>query len=182
MRVFVAIDLPEPVTAELEALQNGLLTGRPVPVENLHLTLSFLGDQPVEAVEVAHEALSTVRAAAFRMRLRGLGSFGKRTPQVIFADVEKCDELLDLERRIARALRHADVEFQKRRFRPHVTVARLPNSLSPFEVDQVRDDLAANATFVGSPFDVAQFHLYRSHLTAKAARHEDLASYDLLRA
>ena len=31
MRVFVAIDLPEHVEAELEALQNGFRTGRSVP-------------------------------------------------------------------------------------------------------------------------------------------------------
>jgi 2'-5' RNA ligase len=45
MRVFVAIDLPDEVRRELETLQNALPVGRPVPAENLHLTLSFLGDQ-----------------------------------------------------------------------------------------------------------------------------------------
>ena len=77
-------------------------------------------------------------------------------------------------------LRQAGVTFQKRRFRPHVTIARLPKTLSPFELEEVRDDLAGNAVFRGSRFDVTSFQLYQSVLTSKSALHEELASYDLV--
>lgn len=179
MRVFVAIDLPDHVRAEIETLQSALPTGRRVPAENLHLTLNFLGEQTEDAIEEAHQALSTVNAPAFDLQLASVGSFGTRSPQVIFAEVSQCPDLLELETRTTRSLRTSGLEFQKRRFRPHVTIARLPKFLSAFELDRVRDCLAEHAAFRGSQFRVTGFQLYRSILRPQAAVHEPLASYPL---
>ncbi|MDJ0822608.1 MAG: RNA 2',3'-cyclic phosphodiesterase [Paracoccaceae bacterium] len=179
MRVFVAIDLPDVAIAELVRLQNALAVGRLVPEENLHLTLSFLGEQSEEAVEAAHLALSGVRAAAFDLRLAGVGSFGKQVPQVIYADVAPCPALMDLAQRITRSLRTAGLMFEKRRFRPHVTLARLPRSMSGHEAATLPDKLARLAAFQGTPFRVHSFQLYQSTLSPSGARHETLASYPL---
>lgn len=180
MRIFVAIRLPDFVREELETLQRALTMGRLVPAENLHLTLSFLGEQPDEAVEEAHYALSAIRAPAFDLRLAGVGTFGSRSPQVIFTDVTRCDALNDLERRVTRSLRNAGLDFPKRRFRPHVTIARLPKSLSAVESARIRDYLVDHAAFRGSWFRVETFVMYRSILLPKAAAHEALADYDLV--
>lgn len=179
MRVFVAIDLPDHVRRELEALQKSLPAGRPVPVENLHLTLSFLGDQPETAVEDAHAALATIRTRAFDLQLASVGSFGHRSPQVIFADVARCPDLFDLEQRLTRTLRHAGLEFQKRRFRPHVTITRFPKFLPAVELARVGNYLAEHAGFHGSVFRATCFQLYQSTLRPKAAQHDILASYPL---
>jgi 2'-5' RNA ligase len=179
MRVFLAIDLPEQIRGELERLQEHLPIGRLVPSDNLHLTLSFLGEQSEAVCEDTHEALSEVHAKPFDLRLAGLGTFGKTSPQVIFADVEKCEELIELERKITRRLRSAGVQFQKRRFRPHVTIARLPRILSTYGLARVQNFLASQASFQGSPFQVREFHFYCSTLMPEQARHEVLAIYDL---
>ncbi len=179
MRVFLAIDLPDAIRGELERLQEHLPVGRHVPSENLHLTLSFLGDQSDAACEDAHEALSEVHAKPLDLRLAGLGTFGKNTPQVIFAGVERCEELIELERKITRKLRGAGVQFQKRRFRPHVTIARLSKTLSNNTLSHIESFLADQGDFQGSRFQVREFHFYCSTLTPDQARHEILASYDL---
>ena len=83
MRIFLAIDLPDAIRGELERLQEHLPVGRPVPSENLHLTLSFLGEQSEYVCEDVHEVLIDVHAEPFDLRLAGLGTFGKNTPQVI---------------------------------------------------------------------------------------------------
>ncbi len=154
------------------------MVGRLVPSENLHLTLCFLGEQSEAVCEDAHEALAEVHAEPFDLRLAGLGTFGKNTPQVIFAGVERCEELIELERKITRKLRGAGLQFQKRRFRPHVTVARLSKTLSAAGFAKVQSFLTNQGSFQGSRFQVQEFHFYCSTLTSEQARHEILASYD----
>lgn len=179
MRIFVAIDLPQDVRDALGHLQTLLAEGRPVPVGNLHLTLSFLGDQTEEAVENAHLALTSVRAAPFCLELSGIGSFATATQQVIFADMKRSEALLGLEARIVRALRQAGLAFGKRRFRPHVTLARLPKHLSDAGLARVAEDLARLSGVCAPAFEVDRFYLYRSTLTPKMAMHEPLADYPL---
>ena len=54
MRTFIAIELPQHITAALgnvqETLKSAKLNIRWVRPENIHLTLKFLGDTPPEAV------------------------------------------------------------------------------------------------------------------------------------
>ena len=179
MRVFVAIDLPDHVRDEVEALQQTLTVGRLVPPENLHLTLCFLGEQPVDALEEAHEALSSIRLPEFDLQLAGIGTFGTHSPKVVFAEVMRSEPLIELERHVNRRLRAANLDFQKQRFRPHVTIARLAKVLPGFELGRLGDYLAEHAAFRSSRFRVKGFAMFRSTLLPGAARHEILASYDL---
>lgn len=179
MRVFIAIDLPDDIRGEIERLQAHLPVGRPVSLDMLHLTVCFLGEQSEVDCEVAHEVLSCVRAAPFALRLAGLGTFGKAVPRVIYANVDTCDGLMELERSITRKLRRAGAKFEKRRFRPHVTIARLSKVIAPHGLEQVQNFLASQAAFQGSYFHVREFHLYRSTLMPERALHEILATYDL---
>lgn len=179
MRVFAAIDVPEFVRSELVRLQNALPVGRPVPEENLHLTLSFLGEQRDREIQEIHAALSNIRSPGFDLQLVGVGSFDQRSQQVIYADVARCPQLLELEQRITRSLRNTGVDFQKRRFRPHVTIARLPKMMSAFETNNLHERLADILAFRASPFEVRSFQLYQSNLTPNGALHEVLADYEL---
>lgn len=180
MRIFVAIDLPDDVHEALEGLQNALPVGRPVLPENLHLTLCFLGEQDEDALEPIHDVLSCVRRPAFKMELAGVGTFGRKVPNVVFADVAECSALIGLEKAIVRSLRHAGLEFQRQRFRPHVTLARLPGVLTGHDLNRLADYLAGHATFRSPGFCVADFQLYHSTLMPEGARHETLASYKLV--
>jgi len=179
MRIFVAIELPDVVCDELVALQNRFALGRLVPEENFHLTLCFLGDQPDEAVEEAHLALSATHAPSFDLQLIGVGTFGRSAPLVVYATVVQSKALLALEQRITRSLRRAGLQFQKRRFRPHVTISRLPKSLSGFEMSDMEKRVADISTFQSSHFEVTTFQLYQSTLRPNGAVHELLASYQL---
>jgi 2'-5' RNA ligase len=177
MRVFVAIPVPEEVGAALEDLQADLPLGRLADPETFHVTLAFLGEEPDARVEAAHEALTGLAAAPFTLRLDGLGSFGGREMQVLFAAVAPSEPLAALHRKVRSLLHGAGIMPDRRRFRPHVTLARFrpgeggDPALARF--------LARHAGFGSAPFPAAEVVLYRSHLTKGGAVHEPLAAYPL---
>ncbi|WP_413875345.1 RNA 2',3'-cyclic phosphodiesterase [Albidovulum sp.] len=177
MRVFVAIPVPEEVCAALEDLQSDLTAGRPADPETFHVTLAFLGEEPGARVEAAHEALTGLRTAPFTLRLDGLGSFGGRDMQVLFAAVAPSEPLAALHRKVRNLLHGAGIMPDRQRFRPHVTLARFrpgeggDPALARF--------LARHVGFGSAPFQVTGVVLYRSHLTKKGAVHEPLAEYPL---
>lgn len=61
IRLFCALRLPDPIVDEVAAWSNAHLRERIVPPANLHITLAFLGHQPVRRLD---EICSATRAAA----------------------------------------------------------------------------------------------------------------------
>lgn len=180
MRAFLAIDLPEDVIEALTRLQRLLPVGRPVPTGNLHLTLSFLGDQPEELLQELHFTLETLRAAPFELRLSGLGCFGGRRPRVLFADVAPSEPLMRLQGQVAAAVRRSGIRLPREHYHPHVTLARFGNGAGPRDAARIGDFIADFGSVVLPRFTVTGFALYRSTLHRQAARHEELARYDLV--
>lgn len=88
-------------------------------------------------------------------------------------------KLLELEKRINQALRNAGLQFKGRRFRPHVTITRLPKRLSDFEIANLQNLLAEFSAFQGSILEVSSLQLYQSTVRADGALHEMLANYEL---
>ena len=178
MRAFVAIDLPDAVIAALEGLQEVMPLGKPVDPDQMHLTLAFLGEQPDDLVEAAHHALAGIRFPAFEMQLSGLGTFGNREPTVLWAGVKDPTQVKALHDRILPALHGAGLPLERRRFRPHVTIARFDRSGLP-EHERLAKFLARWETFPSPPFTVEDFALWRSTLRPKGAIHDELARYPL---
>lgn len=183
MRSFLAIDMPGPIRSVLSDLQGGLRTGRPVPPENLHLTLRFLDDQPETALSDLHDRLQAVTRPGFELSLEGLGTFGGSPPRALFAGVAQSGPLLSLHAGVARALRQAGIILPRARFHPHVTLARFPRQPDPAghgaQALALARFLSCAAGFRSAPFRVRSFGLYQSRLTPQGAIHDALAVYPL---
>ena len=97
LRLFVALDLPEPARAALVAFRSAVADPalwRPVPDEALHLTLAFLGHRPEADVERIAALLQAAPANAPRLTLgRALGLPLKR-PRVLTAAIVDHDGTL----------------------------------------------------------------------------------------
>ncbi|MEC8194935.1 MAG: 2'-5' RNA ligase family protein [Pseudomonadota bacterium] len=78
MRAFVGIPLDGPEAEALLDVQGRIAVGREVPAANLHLTLSFLDDQPVEMLEASHEELELIRQSQFELHLKGMDILARR--------------------------------------------------------------------------------------------------------
>lgn len=167
-RLFVALDLPESITARIESLCSGLPSARWITPEQLHLTLCFIGEVDGAAFHDIREELSGVILEPFFMRLDGLGFFPPRgTPRVVWVGVEKNEQLQLLHQKIYTCLTRAGVKLEKRKFAPHITISRLKNT----PATKVARYLEQYGLFCTEPFEVDNFRLYSSVLARQGAIH-----------
>jgi RNA 2',3'-cyclic 3'-phosphodiesterase len=179
MRSFLAIELPEPLIAELTALQARLPVGRIMPEENLHLTLAFLGDQSGEALEELHFRLQRLQAPPFELALSGLDCFGGRNPRGLVIRAAKNPVLARLHQQVHGALYASGLQTARERFRPHVTLARFGRSQSETEMHKLQGFLGQWLDFSARPVLVHSFSLFRSTLGPGGAVHDILGQYSL---
>jgi 2'-5' RNA ligase len=176
LRLFVAIPPPEAVRDRLVGLQGGVPGARWVDVDNLHLTLRFLGEVDDPAAADLDAALSRIRAPAFDMALAGVDLFGsQRKPATLWAGVDAPPALGHLRDKVDRAAVAAGFDPDSRKFKPHVTLARLKDA--PRE--RLGRWLAENGLFRTEPFRVTEFALFRSDLRADGPVYSELAVYPL---
>lgn len=126
MRLFIALPLPDDALDAIGALQARMPKGRMVPPDNLHLTLAFLGDCDAEDVEAAHDALDGFRAPAVATGFTGPAIYGGRHGQAVALEADAGAPLFELHDRLRGRLRGVGLAPERRRFRPHVTLTRLP--------------------------------------------------------
>ena len=174
-RLFVALDLPEIVADSVSQLQYGLDGARWRLPENFHLTLQFIGDADRHGAQEVHNALSSLRAPRFEMKLSGLDFFGDRKPHSLWVGAEANPALSHLQLKVATALARAGFPGEKRKFVPHVTLAYLKG--------EPRESVAAFCAMHGlyscGPYPVEKFHLYESRLGGEQSHYEILETYSL---
>ena len=176
-RLFVAIDFPEAVRERLATLAGGVPGARWVPAEQIHLTLRFIGEVDRGRFDDIAEALAGIDARGFPARVKGVGHFPPRgAPRVLWAGIEDGAGPTHLHGKIEAVLARLGVAPDRRKFHPHVTLARLRGA----PLGRVRDFLAMHAGFASEPVAVSTFHLYSSLLGAGGAIHRIEASYALL--
>ena len=180
MRLFTAIELPDDVRESLAEAQTELKQKLPGKVswtapKNLHLTLKFLGEGGDSEVVRVCEALRTVSVSSFSIAVSQLGALPPRGPaRVLMADVSgEFDLLAALFDSIERACEPLGFAREKRKFHPHITLARLriPKRISR-ELEEVK--LKSSA-----PFRVREFVLMQSHLSSTGSEYERVAAVGL---
>lgn len=180
MRSFIAIPVPEDIARALAPAASALPVGRIVVPENLHLTLAFLGDVAESLLEEVHFALETLRHPGFEIALAGLDAPGGDRPTLLGIAAAPVPGLIDLQKRIRSRLHGIGIATEKRRFVPHVTLARFPKSMTPDEMARIGRFLSARGDLRVPPFRPAAFCLYESILTSDGAHYEVLESYPLV--
>ena len=175
-RLFAAVTVPEPVRRHLSLLATGIPGARWVAAENLHITLRFIGEVDGACEDDILDALAGVRHASFEIRLEGVGQFGTATSiRSVWAGVAHRPELLQLQRSVHRAVSMTGTPPDRRRFTPHVTLARL-KGVGPATV---ADWLAARGQFRSEAFPVSEVTLFHSRLGRNGAHYEPLAAFPL---
>lgn len=161
MRLFVALPLPETLRIALSAIGGGIPGARWVPASNLHLTLRFIGEVQSWQAQEIDDALAAIRTRAFTLSVAGVGTFdqGGRVT-TLWAGVERNDRLAHLQQKIETALQRAGLAPERRRFAPHITLARVDNAPEAKVVAWVQ----AKNLFRAEPVTAEHFTLFSSRL------------------
>ncbi|MBL8154271.1 MAG: RNA 2',3'-cyclic phosphodiesterase [Anaerolineae bacterium] len=161
-RLFVAIDLPDPVKDDLTELCYGIRGVRWVKREQLHLTLRFIGDVEDDLLDTLSDALGQVRAAPFSFQLQGVGQFPPRgAPRIIWTGVKAPPDLKRLHGQIESVLQPLGIDPEDRPFSPHITLARLKEAPAS---ESLRQFFGRHVHFKSAPIPVSRFVLYSSLL------------------
>ena len=121
MRLFIAMPVGSAEKALLQTqaeLRKIGVRGRFSPPEKLHLTLAFLGETPDPASAV--EAIKKVRVPKLKLSFGKLTLFGDALVALIAPD----ETLEAYARQLRDALDAAGIRYDKKAFRPHVTLAK----------------------------------------------------------
>jgi 2'-5' RNA ligase len=175
VRLFIAVDVPEPVKDAIESdvvepMRDRLPGARWTRPEGRHLTLKFLGNVDDERLD---EITSTIRPvggrhAPFPAAFAELGGFpNTRRPRVLWVGLgQGAPAMAELAADLERELEPLGFEMEGRPFHGHFTLARFPR---PRVIEAMPSVVVPDSTF-----DVNEFVLFRSQLHPKGARYTPL--------
>ncbi|RTR05705.1 RNA 2',3'-cyclic phosphodiesterase [Halomonas nitroreducens] len=126
MRLFLALVPPPALRRRLGTLADAAQArcgGRRMPDDGLHLTLAFLGEQPIERAEALAAWLARFSILPGSWRLDAWGHF--RRPGIVWVGgAEGEPALRDLQRQLWDSLEEMGITGRPDRFAPHITLLR----------------------------------------------------------
>lgn len=188
LRAFIAVEIPlsirQAIQDQTESLRAAL--GRDlirwVPVENMHLTLKFIGDiSPANVKFIAQMLTAETRdCAPFSMQVGGLDSFPTtRRARVIWIGIQAPAALASLQRGLEAAAARLGYEAETRPFSPHLTLGRVRQQVGASDQQKVRAALERTSVGALGTAEVTAVHLFKSDLKSSGAEYTRLFSAPL---
>ncbi|MDN3555893.1 RNA 2',3'-cyclic phosphodiesterase [Halomonas maura] len=166
MRLFLAL-VPPPAQrrrlGELAERAQARCGGRRMPDDSLHLTLAFLGEQPLERAEAIGDWLARFSILPGRWRLDAWGHF--RRPGIVWVGgAEGQPALGDLQRQLWDGLEELGISGRPERFAPHITLLR-----------HARRPPGPELPRIAMAWDYTRVELIQSVVTQQGSRYRPLA-------
>ena len=182
--MFIAVSLSSPILAGIgkliRTLQPDLEEVRWVEPKNLHVTLKFLGDVPLNDLPPLIRAVtqSTRQTYSFDLALHGFGAFPNReTPKTLWIGCrEGSEELKQLAESIDEGLLPLGFPKEARRFSPHLTIGRIKKQAYSSHIMPVLDE--HQHRWFGS-CSVSEVQIFSSELTRRGPLYDELAAIPL---
>ena len=124
MRLFVALDFSpnekSMILKNAEICKKSGVVGNYSRVENLHITLAFLGEVEKSRLGIVKNALNSVVNSPVEIQLGNFECFG----DILVIRVENSDNLISLADGVRNELKKNGIAFDSKPFRAHITLAR----------------------------------------------------------
>lgn len=186
IRSFLAFELPSDIKRVVshvsEEMRKSLLDVRWVKVNNIHITVVFIGNILEEHLRPMGKTVAEVcqRYGSFSVSLKGAGIFSSRkTPRVIWIRLEGDLERMSYFRDALQAgLKPFGIKIEKRQFKPHLTLGRFRKGAKP---GVYLDKLLSRYQNLSTPlYALGELTLFRSDLDPKGAVYTKLNSWPLV--
>ena len=177
MRTFISVDIPltdaiDEVLREMKRTDNV----RPVPREQIHLTLKFLGNQDERKIDKLCSSLRDALQGTepFDIVVEGVGGFpDTKHPRVVWLGVKDPKPLIELANKVDSAVKAMRLKSYDKRFSPHITIGRINGRAD-------LDDFFSR--YKGTPFCACRcdhIDVMKSVLTPKGAIHSVVERIEL---
>jgi 2'-5' RNA ligase len=183
MRAFLALSLPDDVKEKIGGLTERLKKGASftnvkinwVPMENLHLTLRFLGNDVVDSTEVIdafravmEDVAAKARGQAVQVQFQKLGCFPHaKNPKVLWLGLHRSSQRLiePLVEELQPRLADLGFPWERRPFKAHLTLARFPALKGTHAVQKL---VSGHQRFAHFSTQLNELVLYESDLSGGA--------------
>jgi 2'-5' RNA ligase len=175
-RGFIAVEVkPSPeILSFLHDLESCGADLKIVELENIHITLKFLGDTDESKVGQITAAIAQAAAgvSCFEAKLKGAGVFpSPKFVRVVWAGIEGAEPLAQIASKLEDLLALLGFEREKRAFSLHLTVARVRSPCGSERLAPVLEKYR-NADFGALP--VAEIKLKKSVLSREGPTYSDV--------
>jgi 2'-5' RNA ligase len=184
VRLFVALDLSEPVRAAIstfcEKLRRAFPTARWVRPEGIHVTLKFIGEINEDRVPPIQAALERIHSdAPVELHFHGTCFFpNERRARVFWVGIEASPNLAQIAVEIESHLEPLGIARESREFRPHLTLARIEESRG---IEKLHAALQEAGPQEFGATKTSEMYLYESKLGRGGAQYSRLATFHFSR-
>lgn len=174
MRLFLATNFTELFLQSYALLRDKLIDIFPdikwIKPQNVHMTLNFLGNIESSRINRIIDVLDTLKYHSFDFETNStIGAFpNRRKPRVLWLGVSQqtAANLINLKKMVDSNLVKIDFNLEKRRYNPHLTLARIPQNFN-WQDDYWPQIQSLNLEIVNA--NIFSFELMESTLTQKGA-------------
>lgn len=147
-----------------------------VEIENIHVTMRFLGNINVDTVERIFGEIKKIQFTPFNVQLKGLGVFPSLScPRVVWVGItDGADQLRAVFGQLEPKIRELGFAPDNKGFRPHLTIARVRSGKNKAHLAEF---INKNLDFEFGFFKAECLRLKRSVLSPKGPTYSTLKEY-----
>ncbi|MBV8051076.1 MAG: RNA 2',3'-cyclic phosphodiesterase [Acidobacteriaceae bacterium] len=194
MRIFIALDIDDVIRERIQRFMDTVRAFAPdarwVRPESLHVTLKFIGEKPLQAVDQIKAALSRAQSEIFEIGFRNYGFFpNAKSARVFWIGIESGPPLAALASRIDDITGSLGIPKEEHVFSPHLTLARAggrsgaPGWRKEDGVNRnfavLQNKLSAMAVPEFGSMTAHEFFLYESKLMRGGSVYSKIANFPL---
>lgn len=141
MRAFIGIKLEDKYKKKLENIRSFLIQskvmGNFTNINNIHLTLCFIGEIKEENVSAIKEMISQIDISELNIEVSSIKIF----KSYLILKVDKNDRLLGIQKKISDELLKQGFNIDRKEFFPHITIVREVKNVNEKDLDSLNKNI-----------------------------------------